>query len=236
MTSLAPASPRKTEFHQGLIDSIPMLLGFIPIALVLGAQAATKGLDSAEVSLMVGLNFAGGSEFTAVKLWTSPPHIMLIVAMSLLVNSRHLMMSAAIAPLLNHLPKRKVLPALFFMCDESWALALNHAERQPIKRIHLSYFLGAALPLYASWVFFTGLGAVIGPALGDIERYGFGMAFIAIFLVLLKGMWKSARRALPWLVSLVTAAITYLAIPGAWYVAAGAVAGILSAAIWYKNT
>jgi predicted branched-subunit amino acid permease len=38
-----------------------VLLGFIPFALVLGAQAVQKGLGIWEVPLMTGLNFAGGS-------------------------------------------------------------------------------------------------------------------------------------------------------------------------------
>ncbi|WP_343239057.1 AzlC family ABC transporter permease [Stenotrophomonas sp. GD03993] len=78
------------------------MIGFIPFALVLGAQAAQKGLSALEVPLMTGLNFAGGSEFAAVELWTSPPHIALIVAITALVNSRHLLMGASLAPLLIH--------------------------------------------------------------------------------------------------------------------------------------
>lgn len=225
----------QSELLRGLKDSIPLLLGFVPFALVLGAQASSKGLSAIEVSLMTGLNFAGGSEFTAVNLWTSPPHILLIVAMSFLVNSRHLMMSAAIAPYLNHLPKRKVLPALFFMCDESWAMALTDAERKTVRRVSLSYYMGASIGLYSTWVFFTGLGAIVGPILGDIEKYGFGMAFVAVFLYLLKGMWKGTRRALPWLVSLIAACITYKLVGGSWYVAAGAISGVLSAAYWSKG-
>lgn len=67
-----------------------MLLGLVPAALVLGAQATAKGMAPLAVPLMTGLNFAGGSEFAAVGLWTSPPHLLLIVGVTLLVNSRHL--------------------------------------------------------------------------------------------------------------------------------------------------
>ncbi|WP_431309865.1 AzlC family ABC transporter permease, partial [Staphylococcus aureus] len=48
------------------------MLGFVPFALVLGAQAVQKGLAPLEVPLMTGMNFGGGSEFTAIRLWTSP--------------------------------------------------------------------------------------------------------------------------------------------------------------------
>lgn len=227
----------RSEFRRGVASCIPILLGVVPGALVLGAQAAQKGLALGEVPLMTGLNFAGGSEFAAIQLWTSPPHIALIGFITFLVNSRHLLMGAALAPYLQHLPKRKVFPALFLMCDESWALSLADARRRAARgqgegegpAFSLPYFIGCGLCLYLAWVAFTTLGAVLGPLLGDAEAYGFNLAFPAIFLVLLRGMWTGFRAARPWLVALVVAALTYLVVPGAWYVAAGALSGLAAA-------
>ena len=54
----------------------------------------------------------------------------------------------------------------------------------------------------------TTLGAAVGPTIGNIEQYGFDMAFTAVFLVLLRGMWKGMRASRPWFVSLVVAAAT----------------------------
>lgn len=219
------------EAIRGMRASIPVMLGFVPFALVLGAQAAQNGLSVFEVPLMTGMNFGGGSEFAAMRLWTSPPQVLLIVAMSFLVNSRHLLMGAAFVPYLLHLPRRTVIPALFLMCDESWAMALNDAQKRSAQTISFHFYLGVSACLYLTWVVFTGLGAAIGPMIGDLEQYGFDMAFTAVFLVLLKGMWKGANRCLPWLGSLLVAALTYLFIPGAWYVASGAVSGLAVAAI-----
>lgn len=206
------------------------MLGFVPFALVLGTQAVQKGLPPLAVPLMTGLNFGGGSEFTAIRLWTSPPHVLLIVAMSFLVNCRHILMGAALAPYLGHLPRRRALPALFFMCDESWALALADARRSAARCVSLPYYLGVSAGLYMAWVSFTALGAFLGPAIGDLERYGFDMAFTAVFLVLLRGMWKGMRACRPWMASLLVAALVYRFVPGAWYVAAGAVSGLGCAA------
>ena len=229
------ANRRGAEFRRGLAASTPMLLGIIPYALVLGAQAAQRGLSVVELPLMTGLNFAGGSEFAAIQLWSSPPHILLIAAITLLVNSRHFLMGAALAPFINHLPKRQVFPALFLMCDESWAVGLADARRRAATGMRpafsLAYYLGAALPIYLAWVAFTTCGAALGPVLGDVGKYGFAMAFPAVFLVLLRGMWKGFAAARPWLVSLVVAALTYLVVPGAWYVAAGALSGLVAA--WF---
>lgn len=224
------AEARPAEFSRGLRASTPVLIGLIPAALVLGAQAAAKGITPLAVPLMTGLNFAGGSEFAAVGLWTSPPHLLLIAGVTLLVNSRHLVMGAALAPWLRHLPRRRVLPALFLMVDESWAMALADAKASPpAGGFSMRYFLGVSSGLYVAWVGFTALGAQLGPALGHIERWGFDLAFPAVFLVLLRGMWKGASAALPWLVSLIVAGSVHLALPGAWYVPAGALSGLLAA-------
>ncbi|WGE69474.1 hypothetical protein NYR78_00485 [Actinobacillus equuli subsp. haemolyticus] len=55
------------------------------------------------------------------------------------------------------------------------------------------------------------------------------MSFTAIFLVMLKGMWKSFSLARPWFISLLVAGLVFHTVEGAWYVLAGALSGILSA-------
>lgn len=229
----SPSASHDGEIRRGLKDALPVMAGFVPFALVLGAQATQKGLHAIEVPLLTGLNFGGGSEFAAIALWTSPPHVLLIAAITFLINSRHLLMGAVLAPHLQHLPQRKVLPALFLMCDESWALAMADLQRRAAKGMtpafSLPYYLGAAVGLYLTWVVFTLTGAMVGPLIGNIEAWGLHLAFPAVILVLLRGMWRGIRPALPWLVSLVVAAATYLLIPGAWYVAAGTLSGLVAA-------
>jgi 4-azaleucine resistance transporter AzlC len=183
---------------------------------------------------MTGLNFGGGSEFAAVELWTSPPHVLLIAAIVLLVNSRHFLMGAALAPLIRHLPKRKAFAALFFMCDESWAMGLADARRTE-SGLSLGYYMGVSIGLYLTWIVFTALGAFVGSAFGDVTRLGFDMAFPAVFFVMLAGMWKGAAASRPWVVSLVVAATTHLLVPGAWYVPAGALSGVLAACFWART-
>lgn len=228
------ASDRFSEFKRGLKISIPLLLAIIPFALVLGAQAAQKGFSALEVPLLTGLNFAGGSEFAILEVWTNPPNIIMLMFITFLVNSRHLLMGASLAPYLRHLPNRTAFSALFFMCDESWALGLADAQKKQNflgrqRAFSMMFYAGLCAALYIMWVGFTALGAVIGPVLGDINRFGFDMAFPAVFLVLLRGMWKGLRAARPWLVSLAAAALAYLYLPAGWHVPIGAVCGIASA-------
>lgn len=221
------------EFVRGLKTSIPMLLGIIPFALVLGTQAAQKGFSALKVPLLTGLNFAGGSEFAIIEVWTQPPQLLFLILITFLVNSRHILMGASLAPYIRHLPNRKALPLLFFMCDESWALSITDSHKQnprnPYAGFSVFFYIGLCFALYVMWVVFTTMGVGIGSFLGDVTKFGFDMAFPAVFLVLLHGMWKGFKPALPWLISLIAAALAYYYLPKGWYVLIGSISGIFAA-------
>ena len=139
-----------TEFKRGLKVSLPLLLGIIPFALVLGAQATQKGFSIIEVPLLTGLNFAGGSEFAILEVWTNPPNILMLIFITFLVNSRHLLMGASLVPYLRHLPNKTVFSALFFMCDESWAIGLADAQKKqgllsPSRAFSMMFYAGIVL-------------------------------------------------------------------------------------------
>lgn len=221
----------QAEFRRGLKESIPMVIGFVPLGLILGVQGAQKGMVWPEMLLMTGMNFAGGSEFAAVNLWQHPLPVLLIATVTLMINSRHILMGAAFAPHLRTLPMKKALPALFFMCDESWAMGLADARKNPAG-FSWNYYMGVCAMLYTVWVASSAAGTAAGPLLGDVSALGFGMVFPAVFLVLIRGMWKSFASSRPWFVSLAVAAAVYLAVGGAWYVPAGALAGLASAWYW----
>lgn len=230
-------SLRSDSFTQGVKDAVPLLLAIAPYAIVLGAQASKSGLSTTELGLMTALNFAGGSEFAAIQIWQAPLPVLTIVLLTFLINSRHIIMGAALTPYLKHLPRRKVLPALFLMADEGWAVAYSRTLKNatvmpPEKSLNMAYFLGACFPFYPVWVGFSVLGCLAGPILGNVEVYGFAMAFPATFIVLLRGMWKGYKVARPWMVSLIVAATVYLTIPGHSYVLAGTFSGLIAAWFW----
>ncbi|MRT25001.1 branched-chain amino acid ABC transporter permease [Enterobacteriaceae bacterium RIT697] len=224
------------SFSDGVRDAVPLLIAIAPYALVLGAQASRSGLSVSELGLMTALNFAGGSEFAAIQIWKNPLPILTIILITFLINSRHIIMGAALTPYIKHLPRRRVLSALFLMADEGWAATyaktLRNAATMPAdKALTMGYFLGACFPFYPVWVGFSIMGALIGPVLGNVDVYGFAIAFPATFIVLLRGMWKGFSAALPWLISLAVAGLVYHLIPGHSYVLAGTFSGLLAA--WF---
>ena len=220
---------------RGIAKALPVSVAVMAYGLVFGAQASQKGLRLLEVPLMTGSNYAGGSEFAAVGLWASPPPLLVIVGVTLLINSRHLIMGAALTPHLRGLSRWRAMLVLFFMSDESWALSyadtVARADARQETPFSLGFYAGCAGLIYLGWLVSTTAGAAIGPLLGTVERYGFDMAFPAVVLVVLAGMWTGVRPARPWLASLLAGAATSLAVPGAWYVVAGTAAGLGTAAL-----
>lgn len=229
---------RSDSFLQGVKDASPLLMAIAPYAIILGAQASRSGLTLPETGFMTALNFAGGSEFAAIQLWHEPLPVLTIILLTFLINSRHIIMGAALTPYIKHLPRRQILPALFFMADEGWAVTYakmlkNAATLPPEQSFTMAYYLGASFPFYPVWVGFSVTGFLAGPVLGNIEQYGFAIAFPATFIVLLRSMWKGLDAAIPWLISLTVAAVCYRLVPGHTYVLAGTFSGIFSA--WVRG-
>ena len=240
MTQPSPNETIQSELLRGFRNSLPLIVGFLPFAIVLGAQAIQKGLTAFEITLMTAMSFAGGSDIASIQVWTWPPQVLLIALITFLINSRYILMSASITPYIQHLPKRKTLPMLFLLSDVMWVMSVADSNKRQSKGMifgfSVPYYVGSALTFYFTWVSFTAIGATLGPMLGNLKSYGFDMTIPAVFLVMLRGMWKGWKKARPWLVSLIVAVLTYKLIPGPWYVIAGTTCGLISAYFWTEST
>jgi len=86
------------DARDGLRDITPVMIAAAPIGGLFGAIAASKGLSVAEVALMSTLVIAGGAQFAAIELWGYPVPVAAILFSTLLVNARHVLMGASLAP------------------------------------------------------------------------------------------------------------------------------------------
>jgi branched chain amino acid efflux pump len=214
------------EVRDGLRDIAPVMVAAVPIGMLVGAVAVTKGLSPLEVTLMSLLVFAGGAQFAAIELWGYPVPTAALALSTLLVNARHVLMGASLAPKTTRFsgPQRAV--GFFFLTDEAWALAERRAAGQVLTP---AYWFAMAAVLPIAWVGSTAVGAVVGALLGDPRRYGADFAFTALFIGLIAGFWKGRGTAVTIAASALVAAVVYRLIGPPWHVAAGAAAGIAAA-------
>jgi 4-azaleucine resistance transporter AzlC len=216
----------RLEIRAGLRDIAPIMVAALPIGLLFGALSVGKGLSIMESGLMSLLVFAGGAQFAAVELWTYPVPVLALAFSTLLINARHVLMGASLAPKLEGFSLSQRLAGFYFLTDESWALAERRAMQRPITP---AYWFALALMLPLAWIGATFLGAWLGSFLGDPKRLGADFAFTALFIGLIAGFWKGRVTGFTIAASGVVAALTYITAGPPWHVVAGAFAGIAAA-------
>jgi 4-azaleucine resistance transporter AzlC len=220
------------EFSGGMRAIAPLIAAVIPIGLVFGAVAATKGLSPLETALMSALVFAGGSQFVAMDIWTHPASWAGLGFAALLVNIRHVLMGASIGSKMQAFPPRARYFSVLFLADEIWAMA---EFRAGIARLTPAWFAGLATPFYLTWLLSSLAGATLGAFLGNPVTLGLDFAFPAVFIVLVMGFWKGPETGAVLLASGAAAVLTQHFIPGVWYIAAGALAGLAAAMVSGKR-
>lgn len=236
MNTQAPF-PSKLPFTLGgLLDGfrtcLPVALGVAVYGVLFGLLARQKGLCLLEAQGMSLLVFAGASQLIAMDLWGPDLAVVSLIVTTFIVNLRHVLMSAALSPQLLRLSPLQAFGSLFFMTDESWALALGRwAEDTRRGRASDGAFLiGAGLCVYAFWNASTALGHLLVRGLDDPSRYGLDFAFTAVFTALLVGLRPSKADVLPLAAAIGAALLTARLCPGKGYILAGALAGGLCAA------
>jgi 4-azaleucine resistance transporter AzlC len=216
-----------TDFRAGMLEMAPFVAAALPIGLLFGTLAAAKGLSPLEATLMSATVFAGAAQFVAIDLWRDPAPWGLMTFTAFLINVRHVLMGTSLARHMGRFSPASRPAALFFMVDETWAFAERRALQGPLPP---AYYWGMGAVIWLQWVVGTSVGALLGQTLGDPAAYGFDFAFTAMFICILTGFWRGARTGAVLAASAAAAAATKLAVPGAWYVMAGALAGVAVAA------
>lgn len=183
-------SPR-AEFWAGVRAQLPILLGTSPFGMIYGIIAYEAGLPLSVTLAMSMLVFAGSSQFFAAQLFASGAAGIVIVLTTFVVNLRHMLYSASIAPYLRHLaPGWKWLLA-FLLTDEVYAVTITRFRQQPSEAAPTSaqhwFLLGAGLMLWVSWQLSSAAGYLLGaqiPASWSLD-FTLALTFIALLVPVL---------------------------------------------------
>lgn len=216
------------DFRGGALATLPLTIAVAPIGVIFGVGAAAKGLSVAEAVLMSGLVFAGGSQFVALDLWRAPAPWLALGLAAMLVNIRHVLLSMSLGGKLQAFAVPLRYLSMLLLADEVWAMAEKRAMAAILTP---AWYAGIAIPFYGTWLAATFAGALAGSAIGDPRAIGLDFAFTAVFIVLVVGFWKGRKTGAVLASSGLAAIAVHALLPGAWYIAAGAAAGIAAAAI-----
>lgn len=211
-------SENRDQVRLGLVRTLPLALGAVPFGLAYGVVAVQSGLTIAETMLMSLVVFAGASQFMAVVMLQSGAGIPLIVASTLLVNLRHLMMGLSLSPYLSETTPSWQRVLAFAMTDESYLTSVDHYREQGEGRGNPWFMLAAGGSIYVAWGAASLAGAFAGHSISDPLKWGLDFAMPATFLTMLIPQVVSRRVAAVVAVSAVVATGAYVFVPGKWYI------------------
>ncbi len=168
----------------GMVRAVPIMLGYLPIGLAFGVLASTAGLSVYSAVAMSVFVFAGSSQLISVGMIDAGTGTAAIVMTVFLVNLRHMLMSAYLAPRLGGLKTWQQVLFSYEITDESFAVHAAHFRRAGVPPP--AQLFGVNISAHLAWIAGTLLGAWLGVYLTfDIAAYGVDYALPAMFIALL---------------------------------------------------
>ena len=170
--------------------TIPIFAGFWFLGLTYGIYMNVSGLSFWYPMLMSLTIFAGSVEFVAVDMLLSVFNPLQTLAMTLMINARHLFYGISMLDRYKGTGWKKCY-LIFGMCDESFSINYTADIPQEIDRGWFLFFVTFLNHMY--W--FTGatLGGIFG-ALIDFNTEGLDFVMTAMFVVIFIEQWMKERR------------------------------------------
>lgn len=171
----------RTIFHKGMLDGIPIGLGYLAVSFSLGIAAKNAGLSPAQSFLASMLCNASAGEYAGFTLIAAGAAYLELAIMTLVVNARYLLMSCAMSQrMAPGTPFYHRLLMAFDITDELFGIAIARPGY-----LNPFYTYGAMLVAIPGWAVGTALGTMAGNILPlrlvsalSVALYGMFIAII----------------------------------------------------------
>ena len=129
-----------------------------------------------------------------------------------IINIRHMLYSASVAPYAQHLPARWRWLLAYLLTDEAYVIAILHYNDDTVSNENKHYFLlGAGTALWTAWQISTAIGILLGaqvPASWGLD-FTLALTFIGMVIPLLKNRPSIAAALCAGLVAVLTNHLPY---------------------------
>lgn len=206
--------PLWREFFAGMRAEIPLLIGVFPFGMIYGVLALEAGIPPLQAQAMSSIVFAGSSQFVVTQLVSLNVPSLVIVLTIFVVNLRHALYSASIAPHVQNLSPTWKLLLGYLLTDEAYAVAITRysdEETPGTTPYGHGFFLGAGLALWSTWQISSALGIWLGAVIPTAWQLDFTLAltFIAIVIPQIRDRASLAAAALAGIVALLAFGLPY---------------------------
>lgn len=219
-------SLNRAMFRRGVGEAFPLFLTVVPFALVIGLAVVQSGLNPLVGWSTSPIILGGAAQLVVITLLGSGTAIAATIAAGLVIQARHLMYSAALAPTFQRQPRWFQWLGPYVLIDQMFALAVTRIHEEPDD--FRSYYLGAGAVYVVGWNLTTAVGLLIGPQVPESWQLDFAIPLMFVVL-LVAGIDRWPKLA----AALVGAAVTYLTagMPNRLNLLVGGLAGIVGGII-----
>ena len=173
----------RAEIITGIRDSIPIILGYLPLGFAFGVLATQAGMTIIQATVMSILCFTGAGQYIALGVMQAGGAVLTAIMANILVNLRYFLFATSMVPhLRNHVPIKWASILSYGLTDETYAVAMNHYRNHEAST---SYMAALNLSSHFGWITSTLLGAFLGANIADTDRLGLGFALPAMYICLL---------------------------------------------------
>lgn len=213
----------RATIRRAISDALPLYVPAVPFALVIGLAITESGIGNLAGWSMSWLIFGGAAHLTVVTLLGSGAAWIAAVTAGLIVNARHLMYSAALAPTFQRQPAWFRWLGPYLLIDQAFALA--SIEKDEEAEVFRTYFITIGLTFWTLWLATTALGLAVGPVVPEEWNLEFAIPILFLGLIVL-----GIDRAPKLVAALVGAGVTWLTagLPNRSGLLVGALVGILA--------
>jgi 4-azaleucine resistance transporter AzlC len=182
----------KRAWRAGLTAAVPIMIGYLPIAITFGVIAQQTGVTLWETTMMSLMVFAGASQFMAVQMGAVGAGALEIILATFVLNFRHFVMSLSLMERLPGFSRRWKWLLSSGITDETFAVASFEARKQALHPFQLA---GLVVGAYAAWV----LGSLGGHwmaqsiprALSESMSIALYAMFIGLLIPAVRGAWRA---------------------------------------------
>lgn len=231
MDSASSPDFRPATLPEGVKDSLPVVLSYLPVAFAFGLNATRLGFTPLESVFFSCVIYAGASQFVITAMLAAGSSLWVAALTVMAMDVRHVLYGPSLrSRIIQRLSKPKTAIWAFGLTDEVFAAATARLLSDN-RRWSENWMIGIALTSWLSWVAGTVIGAYSGSGL--LEGYpaveaAMGFMLPALFLSFLLASFQR-KQSLCVTAALVgaLAGVMLFSIPAA--ILAGIVCGCLTA-------
>lgn len=177
------------SFKKGLLDGIPICLGYLSVSFAFGIFSVSNGLTPWETMLISMTCVTSAGQLAAVPIIAGAGSFLELAISQLVINIRYALMSVSLSQKLDdQVTTLDRFLISFVNTDEIFAVASSQDGA-----LGKRYLYGLILPPWLGWTCGTILGALAGNILPDIVTSSLGVAIYGMFIAIIVPEMKQSR-------------------------------------------